>query len=66
MRFFGDGCGDGVGKRRNGLRRGRSSCDGVGTVVKCMGMGRGQEKFHGDDVGIGPVSTAVSLFTIYP
>jgi len=36
--------------------------DGVGMVVKYMGMGWGWKKFHGDGAGMGLIFTTVSLF----
>ena len=49
------------------------SGDGVGMVVKCLGMGWGRKstiwgwggdgkKIHGDGVGMGLISNTVSLF----
>ena len=36
--------------------------DGVGTVVKYMGMGWGWKKIHGDGVGMGLIFNTVSFF----
>ena len=37
--------------------------DVVGRVVKCMGMGWGWKKIHGDGTGMGLIFTTVSLFS---
>ena len=39
--------------------------DGVGMVVKYMGMGWGWKRNHGDGVGMGLIFNTVSLFSYH-